>query len=296
MYRLYALFVGLYSFILLVMPPNPATLAAYHLTEYNYRILLFTVLALPAFLTWFAAFYGYEQLRIYSKLVADAKEGQSFHTLTRGIKWLTLYLPIVSLITLLLVAIANTHPGFKPFSDVCSSYLSITIALGAFAIIGNGARQLTELTRVRPSQFKTRVLALSFIVLGVMYCYFVVKNGLDPQSSPYHLPLGWVLITNVVPYFFAWMLGLLAVLDIDAYADKVVGILYRQALRLLSSGLLTVIITSILIQYVNSANLQPGRFVLGYVLLMRYILYACLAAGFLLIAHSAKKLQQIEKI
>jgi hypothetical protein len=141
-----------------------------------------------------------------------------------------------------------------------------------------------------------RILALSFIILGVLYCYFIIRHGFDPATSPYHLPLGWLLMTNVVPYFFAWILGLLAVLDIDAYAGKVTGILYRQALRILSAGLLTVIVTSILIQYVNSANLQQGRFIFGAVLVMRYMLYACLAAGFGLVAHSAKKLQQIEKI
>lgn len=295
-YRLYAVFVIAYTLILLFMPPNPATLAAYNLNEAAYRVLLFAVVALPAFLTWLAAFYGYNQLNAYSKLVADTREGEAFETLRKGVKWLALYLPVVSLVTISLFAIANSNGGFRPFAEVFSNYLTIVIALGAFAMLGNGARKLAELSNVRPSLFKTRLLTLSFIIMGVLYCYFIIKHGIDPNGSPYHLSIGWLLITNVVPYFFAWMLGLLAVLDIDAYADKVTGILYRQALRLLSGGLLTVIITSILIQYVNSASLQRGRFVFGVVLVLRYTLYACLAAGFALIAHSAKKLQQIEKI
>jgi hypothetical protein len=51
-----------------------------------------------------------------------------------------------------------------------------------------------------------------------------------------------------------------------------------------------------LIQYVNSAALQRGKLIFGLVLVVRYVLYAGLAGGFALIAHSAKKLQQIEKI
>jgi hypothetical protein len=278
------------------MPPNQATLVAYHLNEAGYRALLIAVVALPAFLTWLAAFYGYNQLGQYAKLVVDAREGAAFETLRRGVKWLALYLPVVSIIALLLAAIANTHSGFRPFADVSTNYMTIFVALGAFWTLNKGARQLAELSGVRPGLFKMRILALSFIILGVLYCYFIIRHGFDPATSPYHLPLGWLLMTNVVPYFFAWILGLLAVLDIDAYAGKVTGILYRQALRILSAGLLTVIVTSILIQYVNSANLQQGRFIFGAVLVMRYMLYACLAAGFGLVAHSAKKLQQIEKI
>jgi hypothetical protein len=278
------------------MPPNQATLVAYHLNEAGYRALLIAVVALPAYLTWLAAFYGYNQLGQYAKLVADAREGAAFETLRRGVKWLALYLPVVSILALLLAAIANTHTGFRPFADVTTNYLTIFVALGAFWMLNKGARQLAELSGVRPSLLKMRILALSFIILGVLYCYFIIGHGLDHNTSPYHLPLGWLLMTNVVPYFFAWILGLLAVLDIDAYAGKVTGILYRQALQILSAGLLTVIVTSILIQYVNSANLQQGRFIFGAVLVMRYMLYACLAAGFGLVAHSAKKLQQIEKI
>jgi hypothetical protein len=258
--------------------------------------LLFVVIALPAYLTWLAAFYGYRQLNRYTTLLDGAKEGLPFAKLSTGVKWLAFYLPLVSCTSLLLSGIANAHPGFRAFADVSSTYLSVAIALGAFWITSDGARQLTVLVKTRPSLFKTKLLTLSFIVMGVTYCYFVVKHGLNHHTSPYHLPIGWLLLTTVVPYFFAWMLGLLAVLDIDAYATKVSGLLYRQALRLLSAGLLTVIISSILIQYVNSAALQRTRLVFGLVLVIRYILYAGLAGGFALIAHSAKKLQQIEKI
>ncbi len=295
-YRLYALFVIFYSLVLLFMPANKVTLAAYHLSNPSYRVLLFVVVALPAFLTWLAAFIGYNQLNRYTLLLNGATEGQAFSKLSRGVKWLAYYLPVVSCTNLILSAIANGHPEFRAFADVFSTYLSILIALGAFSLTSTGSRQLTVIGKTRPSLFKTKLLTLSFIAMGVTYCYFIVKHGLNPQTSPYHLPLFWLLLTTVVPYFFAWMLGLLAVLDIDAYATKVSGLLYRRALQQLSGGLLTVIVSSVLIQYVNSAALQRGRIVFGLLLVVRYILYAGLAGGFALIAHSAKKLQQIEKI
>jgi hypothetical protein len=295
-YRLYALLVIFYSVFLLVMPANPATLAAYHLNNTSYRTLLFVVIALPAFLTWLAAFIGYNHLARYSLLLKNANEEQPFRKLSQGVKWLALYLPVVSCVSLVLAGIANAHPGFRAFADIFSTYLSIVIALGAFTAVSSGARQLSTLAKTRPSLLKTKILIFSFIVMGVTYCYFIVKHGLDSQGSPYHLPLGWMLVTTVVPYFFAWMLGLLAVLDIDSYAVKVSGVLYRRALQQLSAGLLTVIASSVLIQYVNSAALPGGKLVFGLLLTIRYLLYAGLAAGFVLIASSAKKLQQIEKI
>lgn len=295
-YRLYLLFVIFYSLVLLFMPANPATLAAYHLSNAAYRTLLFAVVALPAYLTWLAAFIGYNQLHRYRVLLDGANEGKPFDQLTTGVKWLAYYLPIVSCTSLVLSAVANSQPGFRAFADVASTYLSIVIAIGAFSLTSLGARELTVLSKTRPSLFKTKLLTLSFIMMGVTYCYFVIKHGLQPHNSPYHLPIIWLLVTTVVPYFFAWMLGLLSVLDIDAYATKVSGLLYRRALRLLSAGLLMVIASSIFIQYVNSAALQRGRLVFGLVLVVRYALYAGLAGGFALIAHSAKKLQQIERI
>jgi hypothetical protein len=143
---------------------------------------------------------------------------------------------------------------------------------------------------------KTRLLTLAFIIMGVAYCYFVVKHGLDADTSPYYMPLAVLLATVVIPYLYAWMLGLLAALDIDAYAGNVSGLLYRKALQLFSCGLVTVVASSVLLQYVNSASTERLRLVLGGVLVIRYLLYAAMAGGFALIAHSAKELQQIEKI
>jgi len=295
-YRLYAALVILYSLVLLFMPANAATLAAYHLNNTSYRTLLFVVIALPAYLTWLAAFFGYNHMERYRGLLRGANEEAAFDKLTTGVRWLAFYLPIVSCTSLILSAIANTHPGFRAFADVSSNYLSIGIAIGAFSAAANGARQLSARAKTRPSMLKIKLLTLSFIIMGVSYCYFVIKHGINPATTPYHLSIGWLLATTVVPYFYAWLMGLLAVLDLDAYATKVSGVLYRRALQLLSAGLLIVIASSVLIQYVNSAAFPRGHLEFGLILVIRYLLYAGLAGGFALIAHSAKKLQQIEKI
>lgn len=294
-YRYYILLVLLYVFVVLVMRPNPMTLQAYHLEPVAYRVLLLGVNGIPAFLTWFAAFYGYEQLRRYNKLVAGTKEGLAFSDLTRASHWLALYLPIVSLMSLTLSAIANVHLGFRPAASVITNYVLVLMALTAMYGFSNGGRRLAETVKSRPSANKIRLALLCFIAMGVLYCYVVIRHSLLKHHA-YHLPLPILLITIVIPLFYAWCLGLMAALDIDAYAGKVKGVLYKQALRYLSAGIVSIIIGAILLQYLSSVNPPTGRLILGTSLLLRYLLYACLAGGFGLIGSGAKKLQQMEKI
>lgn len=295
-YRLYAVLLVLYVVTVLIMPPSHITTQTYHLTSASYRVLLLLAIALPTFLTSLAAFYGYNQLEGYVKLIKDTKEGKAFHKLSVGCKWIALYVPVLALVGLILVAIANKIPDFRTASMLITSYLALAIAVVAFSAVSTGARLLADSADVRPSLRKTRLFTISFIVMSVLYCYFIVRHGLDQKASPYHMPIMGMLLTVVVPYFYSWMLGLLAVLDIDAYASKVSGVLYQRALRMLSLGILTVIGSSILSQYITSANTDRGRLVLGGLLVVRYLLYGGLAIGFILIAQSAKKLQQIEKI
>lgn len=295
LYQLFAMYVAVYLLILLLMKPNPDTVATYHLTTTSYRTLLFAASALPAMLVWFAAFYGYEQLRLYTRFLPDSKDGEGFKKILSGMRWLSILTPIPTIIALLLSAIANVHPGFRGASIVLSTYLLIIFALLAFTTISTGCRWLADLEKARPEIWKIRLSAAGFIVMGVLYCYFVLKQTVDGET-PYHLSPLWLALTVIIPFFFAWFMGLLAVLDLEAYATKVSGLLYRRALRYLSGGWLVVISSSIIIQYINSANPIRGRLVLSSVLIVRYVFYICLIAGFVLIANGAKKLQQIEKI
>jgi hypothetical protein len=294
-YKLLAIFVVLFLLVVLVSPANSDTLSRYHLSQASYRILLFATVGIPAFLTWYAAFYGYEQLESYTSTIAKTKEGEAFEFLRRGSKWIALYLPIVTIVSMILLGIANAASFFRGAALIISNYVAVILSLIAFTLVSTGARKIANVDNARPSLTKTRLVTFLFIVMGLLYSYFITKHA-SGNAHPYYLSPLLMLLTVVLPYFYAWFMGLLALLDIDAYASKVPGILYRKALRLLSCGLLTIIVSSILLQYINSANTNRGRLIFGSELLMRYALYATISAGFLLVGSSAKKLQQIEKI
>jgi hypothetical protein len=105
-----------------------------------------------------------------------------------------------------------------------------------------------------------------------------------------------LLITVVVPFLYAWFIGLLAALDIHAYSTRIDGLLFRKSLSEFSGGIILIVLASILMQFVNTVNTERGRLLLGSTFLFRYLAYLIMVGGFAVIAKSAKKLQQIEKV
>lgn len=294
-YKVYAALTALYIIVIFAIPPNPLTMEAYHLTPAAYRTLLIITLAIPSVVTWFAAFYGYEQFRRYTDIVKDTKEGPIFNKISEGLAWIALSLPVVSILGLTLSGIANRAPGFRPAAVVISNYIMLILALIAFTTMSKGARQAANLVKTRPSEFATKSLMFLFICLGTFYCYLLIHST-DNGLKPYYLPVGLLLVSVIIPYLFAWFSGMLAALDIHAYASKSRGLIYKKAMNLFAAGILTIVGSSILLQYINSASTQNNRTVLGGLLIVRYLLFGFFILGFYFIAKSANKLQQIEKI
>ncbi|MCA9334504.1 hypothetical protein KC963_05630 [Candidatus Saccharibacteria bacterium] len=277
------------------MPSNPQTIAQYHLSNIAYRAVLISAIAIPATLMWLAAFYGYEQVRKYVNTVKNSKEGEGFERLAMGVKWAAFLLPSISLLLLLLRAISNSSASFLPAAIIIGNYATLIGSLIAFSIIGRGARLLADRVKVRPSLSSTRIGMLIFLSLVTFYSYFVLSHALR-GPSPYHLSTGLLLTTVMIPYVYAWFVGLLAALDIRAVGRHTPGILYQRGLHRLAMGLFIVITSTILLQCLNSIHAGHDNLVFGGVLLTRYLLYASVAAGFVLLGNGAKQLSQIEKV
>lgn len=294
-YQIYGFFVALFVLIGLVMPANTATVEQYDLSLASYRILLLTVSMLPAILTWLAAVYGFVQLKQYATTIAKTREGKSFANLTTGVGWMALSLPILGTIYWALTAIANAHPGFESTAAILMNYIAVATAVIAASWLSSGARQMTELTKTRPHLWVIRLASLLFIIMGLFYSYTLITHA-QQSPNPYHMPLGLLLTTVAAPFLYAWFLGMLAVMDINAYSATTAGFIYRKALSYFNSGIIMIVSSTIMLQFMNSASTTRGRLLLGNVLVMRYVLYAITAVGFMFIAKSAKKLQQIENI
>lgn len=293
----YGILAALYLLLSLLLAPSHATLALYHLTNKQYRILIFLII-LPLLAIWWAAFYGYAKIKEYAVLIEGTSEGPSFHSIANGMMWLAWGLPIPSLISLVVTTIANNHPGFTAGSIIISNYASLLVPLVALHVLSTGSRNLLEQARLRITNSSTKMLVLLFVVLGAVYCYYVFANLHDHTGSnnPYYLTSWLLLLTVVVPYLYAWFVGLLAAYEIRLVSRHSQGVLYRRGLQLLSGGLAVTVASSIALQYLRSVFPKSGHVSLGYTLLLIYALLAVIGVGYILLAAGAQRLKKIEEV
>ncbi|HVI60687.1 MAG TPA: hypothetical protein VM535_00870, partial [Candidatus Saccharimonadales bacterium] len=154
--------------------------------------------------------------------------------------------------------------------------------------------------KMRLSVITTRLIMLLFLVAGVVYCYLIFRHfnpmTLGSSDNPYFMPIWLTLLTLIVPFLYAWFVGVLATYEIVAYSRQVRGVLYRQALHLMVAGLVAVIIASIALQYAASIQPPSGRLAINYRLLTNVVFRGTSGAGFVLIALGAIRLKKIEEI
>jgi hypothetical protein len=285
------------AYILLTafLPPVTATLKQYHLSINEYRVLTLLV-AFPLVGVWFAAFYGYARVEQYSHTIRNTPDGQAFEKIGKGLRWLAWGLPVGSIVGSILGGIAHDYASLGTTAVVITHYVSLVISLVAFWVISSGTRDLTQVADKHLSLRAIRGLSSSFIFLGVTYTYITIRTVQAQATDPYRLPMWLILLTIIMPYLYAWLMGFLASYEISLYRKHVRGVFYKRALNLLSGGMSLVILSSVILQYLTSSSPYLRRITLDWVFLVVYIILAVYAAGFILITVGASKLKRIEEV
>ncbi|HSX45768.1 MAG TPA: hypothetical protein VLG27_02055 [Candidatus Saccharimonadia bacterium] len=296
---LYGLVTVIYIILIFAVPANKSVMEAYNLTPSSYHILLFGIL-LSSILVWPFGFYAYARLYEYSSLIKGSAESSDFFNLARGVMWLALSLPLTAIISMALVAVGSAHDSLSNGSIIASNYVTLLIPLIAFSFAGTAARGLARHTKARVSSSGAPKLMAAFVAGGVLYCYLIFRN-LDPTNltstnNKYFLPVWMVAVTIIVPYLYAWFIGILAALEISTYSKFVRGVLYRQPLRLIAAGLIIVIASFIATQYLGSVVPTSGHLELNSSLALKLLFRVASGIGFLLIAIGAHKLKRIEEV
>ncbi len=289
----YAAFLITFILLLLLPAPDRATMVRYHLSALGFRVLDFTFI-IPEALIWFAAFYGYEKLHSYSQLIRTGKEGRQIAKLARGLLILAVGLPLEAIFSGILSIIATHVPSFKNASVITNNYVAALLPLLAFIWIGRGARGLGDLVKTRPQLWKVNATTFTVILLGIIFCCLIVLDHSQLRTT-YHLSPEAVMITLGVPYMYVWFLGLLASIELQTYSQKVTGVLYRRGWNLLILGFVSIILLSILIQYLSTLSTWLTSLSLGWILLMLYVLLFLLAGAFIIVALGATRLSKIEE-
>jgi hypothetical protein len=293
------LLAGLYVVLIFLLPASRETMRAYHLSAFEYRIILLAV-TLPQLVAWLVAFEGYARLRQYVYAIRKTREGVHFDKLATGSAWLAWSLPLPVILALLLNALASSWTALYPASIIIGNYFNLLLPLVAFSLIGTASRGLVSHVKIRFSLANIRTIMLVFLVGGVSYCYLTFKH-FDPGSlgsthNPYFLPIWLMVLSVIIPYLYAWFAGLLAACEITLFSQHTTGVLYRQALHLLAIGLVVIIVSSIALQYMNSVQPLVGHLVIDYQLVLASIFRIIDAGGFVLLAAGASRLKKIEEV
>lgn len=246
-------------------------------------------------IVWAAAFYGYRRLAAYADVVASNREGKAFGYLARALAWLAWGLPICANLNAVLGGISHENPGFLSTALIISHYFALIIALFAFSAMADGARELADISGKLPRKPVIRLLMLIVITMSVVFTYVTV-HAVTQHSNPYHLPVWLILFTIIIPYLYAWLMGLVAAFQISMYRQSVQGLLYKRALSLVASGTALVIVGAISFQYITVSNGYLRRIHLNGSLLLIYLVLLIYGLGFLLIARGAERLRKIEEI
>ena len=271
----------------------------YHLTPEAYHVLL-SALTMPSLTVWLVAFLAYGKLYEYVDLINDSTESIGFARMARGIKWLAWSLPLSSIVSLVAFAIMNTSSGCHTIGIVANNYLTLILPLIGYSLIGSGGRSLMAQAKLSFSVSDAQSIMLSFIGGGVLYCYLTFRQlssiRLSSTHNPYALPVWLVVVSIIIPYLYAWFVGVLAALEINTYSKRVRGLLYRQPLRLLVMGLTIVIASSIALQFLGTVVPATGHILLNYHLTFRFLFRAASGLGFLLITLGVLRLKKIEEV
>lgn len=282
-----------------VLPANKQASQLYHLSSSQYHLLFFLVI-LPLMLLSFLAIYGYAKLQNYADSIEKTPEGQDFNLLAQGCRWLAWGLLIPAIAEISLNSVANVHPGFHAAAITITNYLYLLVPLVAFSLISSGSHGLLSRTKKQLSIANAKSLILVFALIGVAYSFLVFRHftgdSVGSTNNPYYLPLWLMLITLVIPYLYAWFIGLLAVYEIVLFSKQSRGVLYQQALQLVAHGLVIVIASSIALQYVGSIVPSTGHLVLDTSLAATYAIRLGAVVGYVMIARGAIRMKKIEEV
>lgn len=289
----------LYLALIFILPGNEQVMKAHSLTTQEYHVLELLV-GLPLLAVWFMGFYGYAKLKEYALSISSTPEAAGFNRLANGCAWIAWSLPVHSIVGLVGTAITSAQPSLGPAIIIISNYIDLLFPVIAFSLIGLASRNLFDQAKIALSGGGIRGITLLFIVGGVLYCYLAFRQfngmGLGSTGNPYHLPIWLSVLSVIIPYLYAWFVGMLAVYELITYGRRVRGVLYRQAVHLLVIGLFAMILGSVAAQYSRSIQPSSEHLLLSAHLIFGLIFEIISGLGFVMIALGAIRLKKIEEV
>jgi hypothetical protein len=296
---LFVAFAVAYILQTLLVAPAKTTLTKYQIGASEVHLLQLTVI-LPYIIIWIIGLVGYLRMYDYAVSLQTSKDGRAFRTISKGILWFVLWLPIAVFISSIGNGIFHDRPDLTDDVIIVQNYANLLLLVPAFWYMYRGAEQLVRtLPRLIPTVSRRSTLA--YIAFASVYTSIVLEDSARrvaaAPGSPasYYLPDWLIIFTIIVPRLVMWYLGLSAVQYIRQYRRKVAGVIYSRALKKLAFGFAVLLLMVVLLRITTSLTHQISHWSLGLVLLMVYALLTGMAVGYILIAKGARQLQTIEE-
>lgn len=296
----FAILILIYLVQILFAPIDKITLHRYHITTSQTRALGLTV-ALPYIIIWLVALIGYLRLKTYSDVIAGSKDGKAFETISKGVLLFALWLPLSSIIGGLVAEYYGVHHETAANLVRINNYFNTIFLLPAFWLVKRGSQQLLTIVK-KPTDTVPSRLMLIYIAVSALYVLLVLHDPArfapthDVNVANYYEPDWLIIISLVIPRLIAWFWGFQAFNNILLYRKNVKGKLYKAALNSLATGLMGILIMTILLRSLQSVTTQLSHWSLAVVLAVIYLLLIIICIGYVFIAVGAKNLQKLEEL
>jgi hypothetical protein len=294
-----SLFTVIYILVIFLMPDSKASLHSYDVSSVDYNAASLIV-AVPSIIVWFVSFIGYTKLRSYASLISKTNEGPHFDRLSTGTTWLAWSLPLMSIFNHTTSGVAHKVASFHATSIILNNYFDMILTFISFAIIGSAVHGIIMSNKKETKALSSKLIMVVFIVLGLSYCYLTLRafdlSSLSSTQNPYKLPAWLMIVSVIIPYMYAWFVGLLASYQLTLAAKNTTGILYRRALYYIVGGLIAIILAAIAVQYLNGVIPSTGHFVLNYKSFVVITFRVVSGLGFISLATGANRLKKIEEV
>jgi hypothetical protein len=281
----------IYATLNLLAPQT--TSARYQLSPTQTLLLQISVYT-PLLIIWVLAIRGATAFKSYSLLLQGGREARAMSLIGTGLLWTVVYLLSSSLTGAIVPYFQGTQ--WLETAVTVRNHAPAWTALIAFGLLYLGSRRLSQVAPFATWNAATIILLIGYGLFAAGFANTFLAAGTETRFGipSYALPHQVLLFTMLLPYLLAWFLGLLAAINLTRYAAQVKGVLYRQALRYLVLGVLSVVIFAVIVQVLSLAS----RFFLGFdlarLLFTVYVLLALYGLGFWFVNLGARNLARIE--
>lgn len=298
---IFFLLIATYLGLILLVPSDSSLINRFDLKPPELRLLRLSV-AMPLIIVWSLALYGYLSLHRYVQTIQRHHDGKTFKIISNGLGILAFGLPLQSIIISLLDYAGRVRPDLLAPLTITENYIVLAIMLTGFYVLQKGAVNLVKDLKQTNHSSPYKLWKIGLLMFGMLYIYLALTNPAKTQpfgtaeKAVYYLPDWLILTTVLLPYILAWYLGGRAAYALYLYRQKVPGMLYRQALRYIAVGILSVVLASMLVRFIISQTAYLNVVELRVLFLLVYTLLFAMSIGYLLIAAGARKLHRIENV